>query len=182
MRKLQKLKITGKLVGAASFLLLAHPVAAGPDDVSKWLIKDPVSMMDLGLLRIEQQLISPSSQAQPGGIVEFSWDKNRISISRFFHQTDDSYGEEICAKWISEVRDVALIVDGKPMWTEASSFAYKFTHEGFERTNTPKNLPAEIDKIIELKCGTFLPSKTIWVTAALLGTSYAVETQEKKSP
>lgn len=164
----------------AALLIGTAAAQAGPDEVAKWLIQDPASMIDLGVLRIDLALSNGSGA--PGGRATYDWDKNRFTITGSAGQVESAdKAEKACEEWVNSVR-VAAFIDtstGNPYLGKASLFAELFSHSGFERTNAPADLYTTIDKMIELRCyGSFKLDgdlKIIEANAPLLGTGYSLK-------
>ena len=129
--------------------LLPLRAISGPDDTTKHLMKDSVSMLDFGLLSLNLFL-----KGTDYGSAKFDWDKNRIYIQRFFPESETAdMAEKTCASWVSKVRKRAGIIPdtGKPYF-ETSFFAGYFRHNGFVRKPEPETLYQDIDDLFVLTC------------------------------
>lgn len=148
---------------------------AGPDATTNWLMDEPASMLDLGLLRLNMQL----QQAKLGS-ASFNWDTNRVQIYTFQYfnevQSDETDPEALCRKWVMDVRAEGFISEetGKALY-DYSSYSAHFTHAGFKRKSTPDKLEQSVDSLTELSCLIMVGTERTRVTAPLLGTAIFVE-------
>jgi hypothetical protein len=167
---------------AALVCLTATSVQSGPDATTNWLISDPVSALDFGIYRLEQHL--SQGWFPIGGIVYFDWEANRLVISKFGGSGTATAVEAGCASWIQSVRNSAgLRADNGLPYGSASSFAQFFSHNGFERTNAPKNLYSDIDSLLTLNCASWFndgggKTGVVTITTPLLGTGYSVKKED----
>lgn len=164
------------LLAAAVVAGLSGQAQAGPDATTKWLMNDPVSMLDLGILKIEQSLRNPNRSNRPYGSVRYDWDKNRIVIyyAGYFPTTDDP--EEHCAGWFTSVRSIGGVdASGNPLINGRTSFSFMFEHAGFNRSDVPENLFTELDKLFELECWHKFDGTNFRATAPFVGVGYSVE-------
>lgn len=157
-------------LGFAAMMALA-PAHAGPDAVANYIMDEPASLMDIGMLRLEKRL-------DGAAWARYDWDSNTFLLWTYRPAADGDPGaqERTCAEWISEIRSLAAISDetGKP-YGEFSGFAYMFTHTGFVRKNQPEDLLEQTDRMFQLKC--FGGGEHI--EAPLLGTGYSVARRPK---
>lgn len=172
-----------KWVLVMGLLTISDTANAGPDEITQWLMRDPMSMMDYGIMRINTMI-----NAEPNpitGTVGFDFDTNRIEIARYGItgnvQVSAELSEAACASWIDKIRLTALIdlATGKP-YLETSYFAQMFSHEGYTRGAEPKDLYTRVDPLFTLNC-TVKYSETdgktgyLTITSPLLGTGYSVK-------
>lgn len=152
------------------------PAFAGPDASAQYLTNTPVTMMDLGILRLNLAL-----RSQSGGFSSYDWDTNRIQIEAPFDIEYGSYltieqAEAACATWITKVR-TQFGVDaekGTPLLFEITFAAKLFEHEGYENANVPKTLYQDIDRMFVLQCAAGIPEKRLKVSSPLLGKGYSI--------
>lgn len=168
-----------RLLLASTLLIISiEPAFSGPDETTQHLMNDPVSMLDLGVLKAEIAL-----RNQDLGSMRFQWDVNRFYILKWMYGgdfSDENSAEQACASWVKKVREMGGInlETGEAMFS-FSTFAEGFSHDGFARGNEPKNLYTNLDQLFVLKChvrgSLFVGSPSVSVTAPLLGTSYSLE-------
>lgn len=158
-------KIALVLVAAVG---LAGPAGAGPDEAAQFLMKDSASMLDFGVMRLQNLL---GDRAFP----YYSWDDNALFLSsyEFSAQGTPDELEKMCADWIASLRDFAGIDPGTggPKYGEVTHFAFSFGHVGFVRTSAPDDLLKNIDQMFLLRCG----RGTVEVTAPLRGVGYSLK-------
>ncbi|WP_050524910.1 hypothetical protein [Pseudorhodobacter wandonensis] len=161
---------------AASLGIQFAPALAGPDASASYLTNTPVSMMDLGVLRLDLAL-----QNDPGGYAEYDWDSNRIDISaplgivlKIFPTKDEAETE--CATWITNVKRLfgLNLETGEPLFAEISRAARLFKHEGYYNKNEPETLFKDLDRMFLLTCSTATADWKVTVSSPLLGKGYSV--------
>lgn len=166
-------------LAVAAVCLIAGSAIAGPDETTRQLMNDPVSMIDMGVLKGEMLL-----RAKGLGFMSFDWESNRFHIFNFFFNgdyPDQRSAEAECASWVADIRSLANVSTetGKAIYAH-SAFAEFFSHEGFLRTGEPKTLYTDLDKLFVLKCSAYAAGASAEVTAPLLGTSYSLEKSAEK--
>ena len=149
--------------------ITAGQAIAGPDVVGNYLMDEPASLMDVGIMKL-------NALVRPTAFANYNWDENSIEITSMNSlvkgsPSDDAL-EKLCADWISSVRVLANIdpLKGAPFYGAESNFARLFLHSGYQREKQPENMTSEIDRMIQLTC---ILGSTI-VTAPLLGTGYSL--------
>ena len=158
---------------------MSGAVSAGPDEATKWLMGDPITMMDYGIYKIN---IALHEDWYPiGGTSEFQWDDNRIVITSRVETGAQKEVEDSCSKWVERVRlRGGLKLDTGMPYGDSSAFALMFSHEGFEKLSAPKDLYKNIDAVLALNCwGLYSEADGkmgyLTITSPLLGTGYSVK-------
>ena len=125
--------------------MLPTMAASGPDSTTKWLMDDPATMLDLGILNLNVQLAARSL-----GSAGFLYDENRINIrmpAEIFWAdfvTPDEV-EKRCAKWVDDVRGFAGVQrETGNAFYENTRFADLFRHQGFEIARVPSSLYTDL--------------------------------------
>ena len=174
----------------------AFPAAltAGPDETTNTLMNDSVSILDWGILRTElylaqQNLIIPAQ-------VSFDWDSNEIRISAWQFGGNDTTTEvqakAVCSDWFFGVRVSGGISTetGEPYFSEVSTYANFFGHEGFVRNFDSieyKALLAKLDRKIELSATILMDIsksdglQSVKCSGPLLGVGFAVQENRETS-
>lgn len=131
-------------------LVVSGKARAEPGPVINFLIKEPASLLDIGLLRLDHDLDlwADKEDGVFSASAEYIWSRNRIVISIF--SREPKFSEEECESIISGRRYVYGIVDGKSFIDGPSSVARLFGHEGYTSSGAPKGYHAKIDNIIEI--------------------------------
>ncbi len=142
-------------------------VRAEPGPVVNWLMNEPASVFDIGMLRLEigirwwyeRQEITKISKRRPGGIAfwpSYSFLDNRITMfaRRIGEDMDTSERKSVCRELIDFMSREAL-VDPKTGQlfggSKASSFSQYFQHSDYVNTSEPSNLQPRLDRIFVLK-------------------------------
>ena len=154
---------------------------AEPSRSINWLMQEPVSLFDLGMLRLRirhQNVWFPELRATAearsyrpkkfAGTAVYNWDENRISISAVFIGKPE---KNACTAIVTKFRSIVL---GPAQEDYAKQlFASHFGHINYS-TLRPEDLDRNIVNITNLTVGLsdseddiFLPSKTVFCTARL---------------
>ena len=137
-------------------LMLPMVALADPGAATRHLINDPVSMMDIGILKAQKDLDiiiqrrnktfekrNDLSLTALSGFVSYLYDEDLIVI------TAELNGAEPVAKTLED--ECRYIVE--LMRTRANVFAeFWFSHQGFNRSDEPKDLANKIKDRIQLRC------------------------------
>jgi hypothetical protein len=137
----------------AIFGLALMPVAADPGSSATYLMNEPATMMDVGILQTQEMLSGGkgSDGAEFIASVSFDWDKNQFKIeaTRIYppYIGSKEKARQECRVMVNKVR-LQLGVSpatGKPLFGKSSNFAQAFSHSGFEKKSIPKTLYSDID-------------------------------------
>lgn len=126
-------------------LPLPQPAQAEPSSDVKWLMKEPASLFDLGMLELDKRAQRVSRQFEKSKFVGLSeaettyeFDRNLIFVTlRILSQQDPTPAN--CLKYLNPLR-VALKGTGE-----------RFGHWGYRQHNRPKELTANINEIVRIK-------------------------------
>jgi hypothetical protein len=163
-------------------LAVLNTSQAEPTANMQYLMNEPVSMMDWGLLNIDKSIESNGGLKKYGNtITSYDWDKNRILIIvSSIGASSKEQAKEWCRDIVSFIRGFLGVDEknGKPVFKNNQSFLYRyFTHEGFKRNAEPKELGKELDNITTIQATIFFDgsSTPVKCEAPLLGTSIMFE-------
>ena len=98
------------LVSALS--VLAASLRAEPGPIGKWLMDDPLTLWDIGMIRAKEDAREAGSEVvkdigrKQWTRVSYNWDHNEILITLSIHGFNDSLSHENC----NEVRQYFLVV------------------------------------------------------------------------
>ena len=143
---------------------------AGP--VVNWLMSEPASLFDLGMLRLQTEatkwtrkshIYNETMDAQygtyPGYEVWYDWDENRIFVESYLlyeiNIIDDA--KQACRIMLDAISQNASVdpETGEPTRTisgsPVSEFARYFRHSDYATKNTPDNYMTRLDKIFMLR-------------------------------
>ena len=139
-------------------LALAPAPAAEPSSSVRYLMKEPASMLDLGLLRLDEQLhrnrgvLAKSEdnlfEPEPSIRVNYAWADNRIEI--FIKLTMDAHVKNTPQRMAairSHVEFVATYLRG--MLTMLP-YDVLFRHRGFRSREFPENLDRELVEMTDI--------------------------------
>lgn len=154
---------------AAAIAMLAYPAVAGPDDTSKALMKDSVSMLDWGMLMLKFELENTfhwliSGENRSGRIyTDYDFNRDTITINLVSNSTDPEYKElayfewserEYCTSAISDLRAAAGLDPKTGEYRDASLahsvYADMFTHSGFKSSESNEADLRQLDAKFEL--------------------------------
>jgi hypothetical protein len=154
----------------AVVLCLANTNAtrAEPGPVVNWLMNEPASLFDIGMLQLTTTVWGWSDRkeikqmsAQLGGTIWFApmyqFDENRIYVAASVSDAvgiDGAQRKAICKNLIEFMSRMALVdsVTGKPMMGfEHSGFSSEFAHLAYRSTSEPENYRVRLDRIFVLK-------------------------------
>ena len=170
------------ILGIVALLALLCPVSlhAEPSSKINYLMEDCVSMLDFGLFLLRQGLSSYPSIAIISDDVEvdvnYDSTSNRIQIWGYRNDPLESVDE--AANWSNKFVDavraflLAKSVTGKTPFDHSAMYRF-FSHQGFQKPNSPMDLPQELDSITEIKTSQLVSGKKIIYVgcqAPLLGT------------
>jgi len=170
-----------KSVMVLLFVVFSVNVAdAEPSSNMHYLMNEPVSMMDWGLLNIDRSLQADGRLSKYGNtITYYDWDKNRIIIDMAITgATSKEQAKEWCRDIVSQIRTFLGINerDGKPFFSRSYLYNY-FSHEGFHKNTEPEGLDKELDiiAIIQVRILYKGNAESVKCEAPLLGTSIMFE-------
>ncbi len=159
------------VLAVVSCLAAVTSARAEPGPVGQWLMGEPASLFDIGMIRLS---IAASAWGRPyyaintelkeayGNSptykVEYDWDENRIVVTAFLiiNSNERPDAELACKKLLSLISDQAWVASdtGKILVPDKtnSHFADYFTHIGYERTGAaPEDYRSRLDQIFVIK-------------------------------
>lgn len=152
MRKLLWLIVAAPI---AIFSIAPAPVLhAEPGPVGQWLMDEPVSLWDFGMLGLREYLNGwkgkhPLASMAHGA--NYEWDRNRIVI---FVWTEEKFDKSRCKDIITELRKSGGITEQSTFLKEyviTNSIYANYFDRGFRTGNEPKDYLKRLDQIIEVK-------------------------------
>ncbi len=170
-------------------VVVGSSAKAGPDDLSKWLMNEPASMMDIGLLRLEIYLDKVRIEDREYGVV-YIWDRDRILIRSTPKRFDDpSYKDEDdakkgCKNWFNRMRYEFGVNGATGELREGDLFLSSFFgHDGFTRgKQTDPDFHVQIGKKIDLWGSFDFGDKSdrsfVYCSKPLMDTGFSVEVRE----
>lgn len=140
----------------------ARHLPAEPDATARFLMNDPITLMDFGIYRLEndikafQNALKIKQQKPHTVLVDYFWDENRIKIILSYGDTLNPPKKEIEIEIGKVVRLLKqkFGVDAAGKIRHASGYsgiAEYFSHKSYVSQNRPPNLEKDIDKMIEIR-------------------------------
>ena len=136
-------------------LLFVPSVNAEPTNTIKYLMNEPVSMLDWGIKCLNENLkVNPYSSHPlqinkifPDARAFYNWDLNRITITLTYFDPDNSIPdmEEDKLKKIVKEKTNIFKLRVKNLLLNC------FTHSGYQSQNHPVNLTEEIQKVVSIE-------------------------------
>lgn len=140
------------------------PAKADPGPIVNWLMNEPVSLFDLGMLRLKkdaEEAVKNLFGAQYTGLVseqylsfvQYDYAKNRIQIGFDARRSRKlKFEKAACKKHLGVARfSMGTVVEGKVVFRDASDAALNFTHVGYSVESQPKDLAKKLDDIITVE-------------------------------
>lgn len=169
---------------AISAILPAQQLKAGPDELSNWLMSEPASMMDLGLLRADLRYQDVKYFIE----TMYDWEEDDIVITGLGYSkgSDEQPAQNTCAEFFDEIRHKNFIRDGKAIAPELSSAA-SFSHYGFTRGRQSDDdfYQGIINKMkirIYVDFGVREAGRTLECTGPMEGKGFSVKFEEHNPP
>ena len=143
-------------------LAVSKSCFAEPSSTTRYLMDEPVSLMDFGLFTLQQHL-STIGDGDPyvNPIIDYDWDLNKIRIY-VWHTGHEFKTRNEAKDWgssiICEIRKLLGIDCStvKPLVLTGSSLVFQyFSHRGHKFSAQTKNLGREVDKIVEIVIGAY---------------------------
>ena len=154
----------GRVVVTATLISLAMYAHAEPGPIGQWLMNDPLTLWDHGMMRAENEADEAAQRVAKkldiqvtGAWTGYSWDDNEITIG----MTVRNFAEELSHANCNEVRRffIAELIGLGPSWGSAtqqdasiSYMHYKigdwFSHMGFQRGDRDEELSEKLARII----------------------------------
>ena len=154
------------VLAVVSYLASAGAVRAEPGPVVQWLMGEPASLFDVGILELGRfvrslNLKGMDVEGTSTKSVSYDWEKNRIEIELFLLGYNNK-NEYIDVKWdckriINKMRRSGLIddttgdfYDSSLRDIENSAYSDYFRHHAYKSSNQPEKYLSRLDHIIEL--------------------------------
>lgn len=175
-------------VALAAVICLAtiSPTRADPGPVVNWLMQEPASLFDLGMMRLHiekfewsnpRRTFNEEMKAQYGDIpvylVFYNWRENRIYVLGAIKSQDlllsKEEAKQVCKRIIGEISRLAN-VDPKTGTTNGdhSIFADFFSHYDYENPKEPDNYKSKLDQIFVLAANVRVHNETTFCRRPLL--------------
>ena len=139
-------------VMACMSIFMAVPLGAEPTPAIKYLMQEPVSMLDWGLQRLENNLYRNSGiltkhdgnlfEPEPVIRADYDWDKNRIQI--FVKLTLDAKVKKTPPRMSAVRSHIEFLVAYLRGTLTMMPYDAFFRHKGFRSKESPENLAGEL--------------------------------------
>ncbi len=139
-------------VGCAVIFLTSATIArAEPGPVVRWLLHEPASLFDIGMIKLNRTLKRRFVENGLHAYAIYHWHKNRIILNATREVKHSSSARIICSSLIERFRIVGDVNKGAPRNKKQSHYSILFTHAGGEVSDQPANYFAKLDQIMELE-------------------------------
>ena len=153
----------GMLIGLAT-PKVSH---AEPNPAVQWLINEPASVFDIGMIYLDSFL--KRRLANDGhAFAIYDWKKNRISITATKEIKNPDELKKTCKLFLGYLRAIGGVYNGKTKSNLSSVFSVMFSHIGYQSSNQPKDLWVKLDNIFDLTVEISAKGKTVICTGPLL--------------
>ena len=129
----------------------AMTTKAEPGPVAQWLMNEPASKWDVGMLRLKEYVIrlkKPKLLSEPSKYVEYHWNENRIDISAYFRGR--IFDKRMCQNTINLFRISGEVINGKANMPRGYSAYAQAFWSGYDINNKTKNWLQQLDQIIRV--------------------------------
>jgi hypothetical protein len=142
------------IIATIIFLLLSGICNAEPDSTIKYLMNEPVSMLDFGLYRMDRYLeiyfkVKGNPPPELWHIVHYRWDENRIivacNISLPTKRTMTKKDAMAAARDL--VGDIRHALN--------SPYTKFFSHYDFSRSTEPKKIAEKLIQLVEIRIAVY---------------------------
>ncbi|MCV6824064.1 MULTISPECIES: hypothetical protein [Halocynthiibacter] len=169
-------KFKATCAAVVTTLAFTAPVHSDPGEVTKYLMNEPATVFDLGLIRLEYFL---TSYYPPLGSTLYDSRNDRLTIRKAFDEVSSSdIAEQTCKDWLERVRKIGAVDPLSGMVEppfENSVYSNFFKHISQRNDDAPEDYLKKFDEIIHLKCNHLLDDGTILsIGAPLLGGSFVI--------
>ena len=172
------------VLAVVSCLTGSTSIRAEPGPVRRYLMNEPISLFDLGMLKLEvraldwsngralEEMVAQYGTSSPLFTVRYDWDENRIYVQgHVFEIVDDTATQklfcnkliEFISKWAGVDPQTGEVFAGVQGY---SQFAGEFSHMGYSNRNEPEDYLSRLDKIFVIKG--FVGRKPVRCVRALL--------------
>ena len=149
---------------------------AEPDPAVQWLIDEPSSLFDIGMIQLDS-FVKRRLASEGHAFAIYDWNTNRISITVTKEIKNPDELKETCKLFMGYLRAIGGVYNGKTKNNSGSAFSIIFSHIGYQSSNQPKGLWVKLDNIIDLTVEVSAKGKTVVCAGPLL--SGDVFTKEK---
>lgn len=162
-------------------------VSAGPDDTTKELMNESVSLLDWGNLRL-QLILNRRPYSGNFSYVDYDFDANTINIAHLVERkTTEDEAEKYCHRWFASVREWAGYDSSGELDSERTKyglFASLYAHNGYIQGGDKDHDArlADLEKKFRLEVrhplsSGLLSSKQMKCTGTLQGLEIAIATE-----
>lgn len=135
---------------------------AEPGPIGKWLMREPLTLWDMGMMRIEDATEAAAATTFDNHsrdtfpLASYSWEENEISISAWVvgftgpinHQTCNSFRRRFVRALIGYAPDTAKVDDTQLKTEIVGQIEWWFSHSGWQKTARDKKLGEKMSRII----------------------------------
>lgn len=145
---------------------IAGGARSEPDPIAKYLIDEPVSLLDFGIFRLNEAMRQTmASEYRAIGSAIYDWSDNKILLRGFSTAGAIKNNEDAkmqCKKMIDSVRYLLGVSadTGESVFGKNSMIHQYFQHRGYKTTSEPEDLADHLVKMVEIQVGVAMTDGT----------------------
>ena len=151
--------ILSVMIGSGLVLVFANPSRAEPDPIGRWLMSEPLTLWDIGLIRMEEKARTAAERVgkdvtkRGSAGVGYNWDNNEIDINVYMMGFNGDVTHESCNKirrdFIRLLIGISIKSEEKRVaaWLPLQISSW-FSHFGFKDPGRDKKLGEKMARTI----------------------------------
>lgn len=143
-------------------MLWVQNAHADPNTTAQFLMNDPVSLLDFGIYRLENEIkihrdtLVIKHKPPHTVFVDYNWEENKIEIKLAYGDVSNPPMAEIKKEIITILGALKKILGVSPTGKAYHKDGFSnvpeyFSHKGYISQNRPQNVEKEIDQLVEFK-------------------------------
>ena len=159
------MNVTRMVAIVGTLVALAMPARAEPGPIGQWLMNEPVTLWDRGMVRADdaakrasQSIFEVPDEDMSTGLAWYEWDNNQIVIASYFYHWGGPLTYDECnalrRAFIHHMIGVSITSEHFETAMHGTIKAW-FSHEGFQRGNRDEDLEKKLARIIHVRTSIF---------------------------
>jgi len=144
---------------ALCMLLLSGAVHAEPDASTKYIMNEPLSLLEWGLYRLEKaydkQTWSDLDIRSQYTTARYDWSKNtiyfEIVVYPSFESLQKTPAQKVCGSVVHQIKSLFGVESGYEFMRDYCGIGTYFHPQYWENKNSPKTLDSDIEKITNIQ-------------------------------
>jgi len=138
------------------FAVLSVAVHAEPDSSVRYLTNEPVSLLEWGIYRLQNNLnTAPLDIPKQMLRVDYDWSKNQLllhlAVYPSFESLQKTPAKAVCESVVHKIKAHFGVERGYEILRPSFGIGTFFHPQYFEKNNTPKTLDFDIEKITNIE-------------------------------